>query len=341
MFIHICAINSINLEKTREIIEIIDLLTETINITKFTIFLEDKDLSKINNLQGKCLYYFSHLDSISFDENEIEQTLKKYLLTLEKQEDGFILAKNNHFGYETSILENDEFMIFRNYASISLLILINKLENLEPSLYVKNEYYKKLVNKYYKIFVIDSIDENSYDIESFKKHLINSFLMKYISTLSLEKKLNLNFIVEDFILSNNNFDNKNLETIFRILYFTNSVENFKFFQIIQILVNSNKIVNNYYEFYKLQIFDLFVERFINKEKSEETNSLTTQIYNYLKRNNFDFNLRDITKRLFLKIKDYKIIKNSKTSSKLNSSNQTNKKSSIKYDLLDDDYELNY
>lgn len=187
MFIHICAINSINLEKTREIIEIIDLLTETINITKFTIFLEDKDLSKINNLQGKCLYYFSHLDSISFDENEIEQTLKKYLLTLEKQEDGFILAKNNHFGYETSILENDEFMIFRNYASISLLILINKLENLEPSLYVKNEYYKKLVNKYYKIFVIDSIDENSYDIESFKKHLINSFLMKYISTLSLEK----------------------------------------------------------------------------------------------------------------------------------------------------------
>lgn len=144
-----------------------------------------------------------------------------------------------------------------------------------------------------------------------------------------------------FILSNNNFDNKNLETIFRILYFTNSVENFKFFQIIQILVNSNKIVNNYYEFYKLQIFDLFVERFINKEKSEETNSLTTQIYNYLKRNNFDFNLRDITKRLFLKIKDYKIIKNSKTSSKLNSSNQTNKKSSIKYDLLDDDYELNY
>lgn len=341
MFVDICAINSINLEKTREIIEIIDLLTETINIVKFTIALEDEDLSKINNLQGKCLYYFSHLDSISFNENEIEQTLKKYLLTFEKQEDGFVLAKNNHFGYEISILENDEFMIFRNYASILLLLLINELENIEPSLFIKNEYYKKLVNKFYKIFLIDTVEENSYKIESFKKHLINSFLIKYISNLSLEKRLNLNFIIEDFILSNNNFDNKNLETIFRILYFTNNVENFKFFQIIQILINSNKIVNNYYEFYKLQIFDLFIERFINKENSVETTNLFIQISNYLKINNFDFNLKNILKRLLYKLKENKITKNNNIDSKSNSSNETNKKSSIKYDLLDDDYELNY
>ena len=152
MFIHMCAINSINLKKTREIIEIIDLLTETINIIKFTIFLSDEDLSKINNLQGKCLYYFSHLDAISFDENEIELTLKKYLLIFEKQEDGFILTKNNHFGYETSIFENDEFMIFRNYSSILLLILINELETLEPHLYINNDYYKKIVNKFYNLF---------------------------------------------------------------------------------------------------------------------------------------------------------------------------------------------
>ena len=341
MFIHICAINSINLKKTREIIEIIDLLTETINIIKFTIFLSDEDLSKINNLQGKCLYYFSHLDAISFDENEIELTLKKYLLIFEKQEDGFILAKNNHFGYQTSIFENDEFMIFRNYASILLLILINELENIEPHLYMKNEYYKKIVNKFYNLFLIDSIEKDSYEIESFKKHLINSFLIKYNSNLSLDKKLSLHFIIEDFILTYNDFDNKNLETIFRILYFTNNIEDFKFSQIIQILVNSSKIVNNHYEFYKLQIFDLFIERFINEKNSSESINLIIQIYNYLKRNNFDFNLEYISNRLINKLDTKNILKNNKNNSDLDSSNETNKKSSIKYDLLDDDYEINF
>lgn len=340
-FIHICVINSINLEKTREIIEIIDLLTETINIIKFNISLKDEDLSKINNLQGKCLYYFSHLDTIYFDENEIELTLKKYLLTFEKQEDGFILAKNNHFGYETSIYENDEFMIFRNYSSILLLILINELENLEAHLYRNNEYYKKIVNKFYNLFLIDAIDKNSYEIESFKKHLINGFLIKYNSNLSLEKKLSIHFIIEDFILSNNDFENKNLETIFRILYFTNKIENFKFFQIIQILVNSNKITNNHYEFYKLQIFDLFIEQFINEENSAESVSLIIQIYNYLERNNFDFNLKNISNRLIDRLEMINVLKNNKNQSNFNSSNETNKKSSIKYDLLDDDYEINF
>lgn len=341
MFIHICAINSINLKKTREIIEIIDLLTETINIIKFTIFLSDEDLSKINNLQGKCLYYFSHLDAISFDENEIELTLKKYLLIFEKQEDGFILTKNNHFGYETSIFENDEFMIFRNYSSILLLILINELETLEPHLYINNDYYKKIVNKFYNLFLIDSIEKDSYEIESFKKHLINSFLIKYNSNLSLERKLSIYFIIEDFILTYNDFDNKNLETIFRILYFTNNIEDFKFSQIIQILVNSSKIVNNHYEFYKLQIFDLFIERFINEENSAESINLIIQIYNYLKINNFDFNLEYISNRLINKLDTKNILKNNKNNSDLDSSNETNKKSSIKYDLLDDDYEINF
>ena len=341
MFIHICAINSINLKKTREIIEIIDLLTETINIIKFTIFLKDEDLSKINNLQGKCLYYFSHLDAISFDENEIELTLKKYLLIFEKQEDGFILTKNNHFGYETSIFENDEFMIFRNYSSILLLILINELETLEPHLYINNDYYKKIVNKFYNLFLIDSIEKDSYEIESFKKHLINSFLIKYNSNLSLERKLSIYFIIEDFILTYNDFDNKNLETIFRILYFTNNIEDFKFSQIIQILVNSSKIVNNHYEFYKLQIFDLFIERFINEKNSSKSINLIIQIYNYLKRNNFDFNLEYISNRLINKLDTKNILKNNKNNSDLDSSNETNKKSSIKYDLLDDDYEINF
>lgn len=329
MFINLCAINSINLEKTKEIMEVIDLLTETINIVKFTITLKDNDLSKINNLQGKCLYYFSHLDSIVFNQEEIEQTLKKYLLQFEKQEDGFILAKNNHFGYEASILENDEFIVFKNYASILLLILIKDLEEIDSNLYIKNEYYIKLVNKFYKIFLIDTISKDSYILELFKKHLINTFLVKYNSNLSFQKKLNHKFIIEDFILSGDDFDNKNLETIFRILYFTNDIEDFKFFQIIQILVDSKIIVNNYYEFYKLQIFDLFIEKFIKEKESLKTHNLVNQIYNYIKRNDFNFNLLNISKSLSEKLENKKTM------------NSIDNKSIVKYELFDDDYELNY
>jgi len=94
--IQLCTINSIDLIKKRNINQIIELMTETINIVKFTIPLSNDNLSKINNLQGKYLYYFSHLDEILIDVDDLDRSFERYLLCLEKQEDGFTLSKNNN-----------------------------------------------------------------------------------------------------------------------------------------------------------------------------------------------------------------------------------------------------
>ena len=70
--------------------------------------------------------------------------------------------------------------------------------------------------------------------------------------------MNYHFVIEDFILSDNNFDNKNIESIYNILNFATDIEDFQYSHITQILLNSNVIKNDYQEFFKLSIFDLFI-----------------------------------------------------------------------------------
>ncbi len=62
----------------------------------------------------------------------------------------------------------------------------------------------------------------------------------------------------------NKLNNKNIETIYRILYFADDIEEFKYSHIVNILTNSNPIRNGYQEFFKLSILDLDVSKTIKK-----------------------------------------------------------------------------
>lgn len=335
MFIQLCAINAIDFKKIDEINEIIDLITESINLLKFTTPLDNKKLSKINNLQGKCLYYFSHLEIIPINIESIELDIEKYLLVFEKQEDGFMLSKKNQFGYEASSYADDEFLIFKKYSSILLLNLLKKLETFDDNLYLNNNYLKKIVKSYNQNFSFDYSSDDNYNLKDFKESLILSLLNKYHSNLNHQKRVDYHFIIEDFIFSGNEFNNKNLETIYRILTFTDDIENFKLLQIVQMLVNSKQIQNNYYEYFKLKIFEIFINQ------TNEITNLLLSVNFYLQKNNFDFNLKSIVKTLLDKLEEFKIDNQIQENKKNSPTNEFNNKTIIKYDFLDDDYDLDY
>lgn len=300
--IQLCTINSIDLIKKRNINQIIELMTETINIVKFTIPLSNDNLSKINNLQGKYLYYFSHLDEILIDVDDLDRSFERYLLCLEKQEDGFTLSKNNNFGFEDDILENSEFLIFKNYSSILLLKLLKKLRDIPNSpRFIDNPYFQKILKIYFKKFSLEDEIVIPKSINELEKILLSSLLYNYNSNLNFEKKLNYHFVIEDFILSDKDFDNKNLETIYRILFFASDIEDFKYSHITQILTNSKVVKNDYHEFFKLAIFDLFINKFKNSKFDDELNTILEKISTYVLQNTFDFHLVSICSKIFINI----------------------------------------
>lgn len=119
----LCSFNSIDIIAKKCIKFFIELMTETINTVKFTILLDENKLNKLNNIQGKYLYYFSY-DEIKVDIDDLKTTFKNYLLTLERYEDGYILSKDSNFGNENENIDSQEFLIFKKNSSILILNLI-------------------------------------------------------------------------------------------------------------------------------------------------------------------------------------------------------------------------
>lgn len=299
--IQLCTISSINLIKKADIFEIIEFITETINIIKFNIELEDYELCKINNLQGRSLYHFAHLENIPIKPYDLDSFFKLCLLCLEKQEDGFRLSSNNNFGYEKNVNKDLEFFKFRNYASILLLEMLKKLKELEIDSYYENEYFQKIMKTYYKNFSIDSNIKMANSSKDFENTLIKSFLYNYNFTTTSTKILDYQFIIDDFILSNKSFDNKNLETIYRILFFVSKIKPYTFIHISQILVESDVIKNDYHEFFKLSIFNLFITKFIDEKIDTNLDELFLKISTYVLQNSFDFHLLSICSKIYLNL----------------------------------------
>lgn len=202
-------------------------------------------------------------------------------------------------------------------------------------MYLNNNYLKKIVKSYNQNFSFDYSSDDNYNLKDFKESLILSLLNKYHSNLNHQKRVDYHFIIEDFIFSGNEFNNKNLETIYRILTFTDDIENFKLLQIVQMLVNSKQIQNNYYEYFKLKIFEIFINQ------TNEITNLLLSVNFYLQKNNFDFNLKSIVKTLLDKLEEFKIDNQIQENKKNSPTNEFNNKTIIKYDFLDDDYDLDY
>lgn len=309
-------INSTNVLKSSSINDIMEIIIENINIIKYNISLNNIQLSKINNILGRHLYLFTHLKKINIYLDNIDKTFSEFISNFNRQEDGFNLAKNNNFGYETEFNYETEYVLFKNYSAIFVLKLINKLENETCLKFKENPFFMKIIYLFKKRFSENEKIAVSKNFEEIKNNLLNCLILNYNSELSFEKRQNYNYVLEDFLISDNNLNNKNIETIYRILYFKNDLEDYKYSNVVNILLNSNPIKNIYQEFFKLSIFNLFIKRVIKKARlSVEDLEILETIVNYCFQNNSDIHLKSMLIKIYLNIACI-YIKNSYSSQKV-------------------------
>ncbi len=298
----ISVISSINILKNHSIHELMELITESVNIIKYNILLNNSQLSRINNLLGRYLYIFSHLEKIELDPKDINNTFIEFLSYFSRQEDGYALAYNNNFGFESEFDLQSEFLLFKNYSAIFILKLLKKLEGISHLLYVNNPFFRKIISIFYKRFALSEDVVIPKSILSIREDLLNSLIFNYESNLPFDKKQNAKYVLEDFILNDKKLNIKNLEPIYRILYFDTNIEEFKYAHISSFLCETTPIKNGYQEFFKLAILDLYISKIKYKESiNDEDLALLEKIVNYSIQNNVDFHLHPILTKIYMNI----------------------------------------
>ena len=298
----LCSFNSIDIIAKKNIKYFIELMTETINILKFNIMIEEEKIQKLNNIQGKYLYYFSYMDDIKFEINNLNTTLKNYLLNLERQEQGYIVSKESNFGSQIENLDSQEFLIFKKNSSILILKLIQELKNsfANESFYFNNGYFQKILKFYYKKLSLYLQDQEiALNLEIFENNLLNSLLTGYQINQDLTKTLDYHLIIDDFLFSQENTTNTNLEIIYRLLYFAQDIPLYKYYQIVQILVQFKPINNDYHEFFKLEIFDLTITRALQDSYSHEVEDILNKIYIYVNDYKISSHLLSVYSKIYL------------------------------------------
>ena len=299
----LCSFNSIDIVAKKNIRFFIELMTETINISKFTIPLDEEKLNKLNNIQGKYLYYFSYLDEIKVEIEDLENTFKNYLLSLERNEDGYVLSKDNNFGSELENLDAQEFLIYKKNSSILILELIKGLKSsIDESLYFNNEYFQKILRFYYKKFSLYfSNDKIAQNLKDFKIDLLNSLLVQYQLNQKNLKRLDYHLMIDDFIFSQQNTNNTNLEIIYKLLYFADDIVLYKYYHIVQILTEHKPIKNDYHEFFKLEIFDLTIIKSMNSKYTIELEEVLNKIYDYIHNYKIASHLLSVYSKIYLSL----------------------------------------
>jgi hypothetical protein len=299
----LCNFNSIDEIAKKSIKFFIELMTESINILKFNILLDKNQLNKLNNIQGKYLYYFSYIENIPFDTNDLKTTFENYFLTLERHEAGYVISSESNFGDETQNLDSQEFLIYKKNSSVLILKLIKDLKaNINEELYFKEEDFQRILRFYYKKFSLyHSNDDIAENLDIFQKDLLNTLLLNYHINQDFKKQLDYHFIIDDFIFSQEILTNTNIEIIFQLLYFTDDIALYKYHLISQILVQHNPIKNDYHEYFKLAIFDLCVNKSIHIKYNTDLENVLKKISTYVDNYKIASHLLSVYSKIYLSL----------------------------------------
>lgn len=299
----LCNFNSIDEIAKRSIKYFIELMTESINLLKFNVLLDKTQLNKLNNIQGKYLYYFSYIDNIVFDIDDLKTTFENYFLMLERHEAGYIISSESGFGDETQNLDSQEFLIYKKNSSILILKLIKDLKaNLDEESYFEQEEFQRILRFFYKKFSIyHSNDDVAQSLKVFQKDLLNSLLLNYHIDQDFKKQLDYHLIIDDFIFSQESLSNTNIEIIFQLLYFTDDIALYKYHLISQILVQHNPINNDYHEYFKLAIFNLCINKSIHVKYNTDLENVLKKIYNYINDYKIASHLLSVYSKIYLSL----------------------------------------
>lgn len=302
VYTKLCLINSIDIKRKQTITPIIEILTETINILKFTTKLKEENLKNLNNILGQLLYYFSHLPFINSKGKEVNYLIDEYYLLFEKISDGYHTSKDMDFTGNSNSKE-EEYLRFRNNSSYLLLIMLKKLyENFEEEEYFISDSFKKCMLLYEKNFNISFIKDNHITLGSFRNDLLNSLALTYETKNHKNGEIN-NYAtaINDFIIEADNYDIHNLETIHDILLLAENIESYTHINIGETLINSPLIKNDYYEFFKLKTLDIILNHLTKNDPNISHKDFVKNIYKYIEKYKVASHLMPMFSKLYLSI----------------------------------------
>lgn len=301
-FTQLCIINATDILRKKTINPIIDRLTETNNMLKFTVTLNEKKIDELNNVLGKLLYYFVHIPYYEVQNKTMDYLIDEFTLNLEKQSDGYHLSNDTNFGNNPSFKEK-EFIRFKNNSAYLLLTLLNKLEtHFSEEDFFTSGSFRKLLNMYVQQCVSVSNKKTFDCLEDFKKVLLDSLIFSYIPYQTESSKIITHInVIDNFILAAEDFNYLNLETIHNILLFSNKIEEYKYLQIASILTNSQSIKNDYYEFFSIKTLDVIINKFANKKSNGNINEYLDNILSYVEKNKTASQLLSMFTKIYLSL----------------------------------------
>ena len=294
----LCTINSTDVLRKRTINPIIETLSETINIAKFNLPLNEMQINTLNNILGKLLFYYSHIPYINTQGKDAQYLIDEFSFNFEKLSDGYTLSKNTGFAED----KNNEqyYKIFLNSATTLICTLIYKLEN-----NYKLEEYEK-INKFSSI--IDLYNEmtehtnevNFEKVQELKEHFLSNYTYIYEDELKTNNHLE---ILENF-LENRNFNSSNMQILYAIILFNSQIEEKKLISVLKILLSIEKYKNDYHEFYKLNLCDVIINKlsFMNSNIIKE--ELNDEIISYIETNKIASHLMSIYSKIYLSLSLY-------------------------------------
>ncbi|PHO12869.1 hypothetical protein CPG38_05090 [Malaciobacter marinus] len=292
----LCKVNSTDVQRKKSINAILEILTETINILKFKIDLNEERINILNNILGKLLFYYAHIPYINIKNKSVKELVDEFFFNFEKSNDGYELSKSTHFGNSNEL---NEYKIYLNTITTLLSNMIYKLE----TEYDYNE-YKDLINfknilDLYEETIIHTYIPKFKTISEFKNHLINNYIFIYSSNCEDDIFL----IINDFF-KNKNFDNSTIQIIYAITLYSTQIKNDILIDIIKKFLAMEKFDNDYLEFYKINICDVIIHRFIRQNSFIIDDELARIIVDYVNKNSVASHLISVYTKIFLSLSLY-------------------------------------
>lgn len=305
VFNKLCLINSIDIKRKQTINPITNILTETINILKFTTKLSQEHLNRLNNILGQILYYFSHLPFVDSKGKDVNYLIEEYYLLFEKICDGYTVSKDSEFMDNLSSKE-EEYLRFRNNSSYLLLIMLKKLtHSYKSDEFFITDSFKRCMLLYEKNFSFSFLKNNKITIQSFREDLLNSLALTYeTQNKHIGEIKEYKVALSDFIIEDVNYNIHNLVTIHDILLLSENLNEDFYTNIALTLVNSPAIKNDFYEYYKLKTLDIILNHLIENATTKDNKIYVNKILKYVEKYKLASHLMTMYSKLYLSISSF-------------------------------------
>lgn len=289
-----CVINSLDIQRRKNVNKLLELVTSTISRLKNKIKLPEKDVVSLNAVLGKQLLYFTNITFIPIDNNNKDTVIQKYAFMLKKIVDGYKLLNHDDLYYLTYI-DNLTTLILTLVYKLKTKLHIKDIEfNQSKELNEIYQHYNRSVKEEQKIQALTLCEFQSQLLENYKYLYIK--LEKY--EVSKEIDLISIFIKKDEI------SNIDMLLIYNTVLYTDIIQRDVLDSILHKLLSKEKFDNDYYEFYKLKIIDRVIQKYIILRISTSSNKYLDDIIKYIEKNNTISHLMSMYAKIYLSLSLY-------------------------------------